>query len=233
MLFDFFRRKKVLKPDVDDFPFFASRKELEGTKALPLLQAIEAELLLLDQRGESAWSETEKARHTDLLAQRQELLGSGQVVPELATHLVVSEREHTANTTASQGEWVQSSPRYHVLLIEDDRDLAEMLCFCLDRIAGQVTLIHDGSAALEWVKEHEPVDLISLDLMLPRTDGSQLLSWIRQQPGWEQVPIVVASSKSDETTVQRVLQAGADVYLTKPIQPDAYLAQVEKLLARA
>lgn len=231
-LFNFFRRKKPSSSAEARFPFFASQKELEGTKALPLLRQVEAELEHLQQRVLEL-SEAEEARYLELKAQYQALLGSGQVVPEMATHLVVSAGDGLFEQTHESDEWLSAAPTAHVLLVEDDHDLAEMLRFCLERIAGEVTLMHDGQAALQWIASHEPLELISLDLMLPRTDGLQLLKHIRAHKGWENVPIIVVSSKTDEATMQQVLQAGADVYLTKPMQPDAYLAQVEKLLARS
>jgi two-component system, OmpR family, alkaline phosphatase synthesis response regulator PhoP len=230
MIFNFFRRNKSQAPAVaESFPFFVSKKELEGSKALPLLNEVEAELLRLQQLTEQqSLSAEEQSRYTELQQQHRELLGSGQVNASLATHLLVSEQVEQSDLA---DEWVRPTSTAHVLLVEDDRDLSEMLSFCLHRITTRVTVLHDGNDALQWIAQHAPVDLISLDLMLPRKDGLQLLRHIRTQPGWEKVPILVMSSKSDESTVQTVLNAGANVYLTKPIQPDAYLAQVEKLMA--
>ena len=229
MIFNFFRRNKPQAPSpVEPFPFFASKKELEGSKALPLLNEVEAELQhLLLQAERQSLTASEQSRYDLLGQQRRELLGSGQLKDPLSTYLLVSE-ETIQNEDAN--EWMHQTSSAHILLVEDDPDLSEMLSFCLHRIATQVTVLHDGNKALDWINQNTPVDLISLDLMLPRKDGLQLLRHIRAQPAWEKVPILVMSSKSDEATVQAALQAGANVYLTKPIQPDAYLAQIQKLM---
>ncbi len=230
MIFNFFRRNKPQSPaSAEQFPFFASKKELEGSKALPLLNEVEAELLRLQGLGEKQLlTPGDQNRYTELQQQHRELLGSGQLNAPLSTSLLVSEQVQPGDLA---DEWMRPTAAAHVLLVEDDRDLSEMLNFCLHRITTQVTVLHDGNAAVEWIAQNDPVDLISLDLMLPRKDGLQLLHYIRAQPAWEKVPILVMSSKSDESTVQTVLNAGANVYLTKPIQPDAYLAQVQKLMA--
>lgn len=229
MIFNFFRRKKSQTPSpAEQFPFFASKKELEGSKALPLLNEVESELQhLLLKAEQQSLTVSEQNRYAALDAQYRELLGSGQVKTPLSTNLLVSEEMGQSEVA---NEWMHQTSSSHILLVEDDPDLSEMLSFCLHRIATQVTVLQDGIAAQEWIDTNAPVDLISLDLMLPRKDGLQLLRYIRSLPAWKKVPIIVLSSKSDEPTVQSVLQAGANVYLPKPIQPDAYLAQVQKLM---
>lgn len=234
MLFNFFRRKAQKTESEPEFPFFRSQQELPGDQALPLLNEVEAELVSLAEQAKiRELNAQEQLRQKTLAEQYRDLLGSGQVASGLATHLVVSSGQTAAMDPEMASDWFENRPTAHILLIEDDYDLSEMLAFCLDRVASTVSRIHDGDAAVQWIDNHEPVDLISLDLMLPRKDGLQLLKYIRAQSGWADVPLLVVSSKSDEATVQKVLQAGADVYLTKPIQPDAYLAQVQKLLDRA
>ena len=200
MIFNFFRRKSPqASPPVESFPFFASKKELEGAKALPLLNEVESELLRLQQLAEKqALTVSEQSRYTALQQQHRELLGSGQLNVPLSTHLLVSQQQ--PQDEAAQA-WVRPTSAAHVLLVEDDRDLSEMLSFCLHRITTQVTVLHDGNAALEWIDNNAPVDLISLDLMLPRKDGLQLLRYIRTRTAWEKVPILVMSSKSDESTL--------------------------------
>lgn len=123
MIFNFFRRhKSPAASPAEQFPFFASKKELEGSKALPLLNEVEAELRVLQlQSKQQPLTVLEQKRHTVLEARRHELLGSGQVKTPLSTHLLVSEDAGQREVTE---EWMHKTVSAHVLLVEDDHDLS-------------------------------------------------------------------------------------------------------------
>lgn len=111
----------------------------------------------------------------------------------------------------------------HVLLVEDDRQLRQTLLAALETHGYTVT----GSTSrvdAQAVLRHHPqaIDLVILDLGLPDADGSELLTWLRQQG---QTPVLVISARHDDAGKVRLLDAGADDYLVKPFS-------VQELLAR-
>lgn len=129
-------------------------------------------------------------------------------------------------------DWVTRGPASaRILLVEDDPDMNALLDFMLQRNRFEAVRFNDGRMARDWILKNPPPDLISLDIMLPHYDGLQLVATVRHQPGWEKVPIIILSSKSDEPTVQRALKLGANDYLPKPFQPEEYLTRVKRLLA--
>ena len=219
MRFNFFRRKK--KP-AESFDYFPSQRDLAGLDAIDKKNAVEAELAELKAFEELSGSQTQ--RKSELETELQQLLQSGQLQQALHTRSLTRE--------SGSGEWTDSeSEKRRILLVEDDRDLSELLCFCLERQQWDVTRISDGGEVLTWLETHPAVDVISLDLMLPHLDGLKLLQTLRADPRWQDIPILVASSKSDPETVQEVLQAGANAYLPKPIQPEIYLTKIQHLVS--
>ena len=76
---------------------------------------------------------------------------------------------------------------------------------------------------------HPLPDLLLLDLKMPRVDGFQVLSWVRQQPGLKRVPAVIFSSSGEEEDVNQAYDLGANSYLMKPHESEELLGIVEKL----
>ena len=228
MVFDFFKKRRQSDDLSQQFAYFSSQKEMAGIEAVPLKQALEARLESLTEKAKiSPLSEAEIQEQKDISSQIQSLLQSGQLSQQMAASLAISQ-----SGPADLQEWTDTShKRYRILVVEDDPDLAEMLRFCLDRVFKEVIVLSDGRDAESWIQSHPPVDIVSLDLMLPRSNGFRLLQLIRQTPGWEKVPVLVASSKSDSETIQSALLAGANEYLQKPIQPQTYIARLQKMIS--
>ena len=72
-----------------------------------------------------------------------------------------------------------------------------------------------------------------LDVMLPFHDGFQLVRVLRAQPGWERVPVILLTAKTQERDIVRGLEAGADDYVVKPFQPNELLARLRRLVRAA
>jgi DNA-binding response OmpR family regulator len=116
-----------------------------------------------------------------------------------------------------------------VLVIEDDDHIGQLLQFMLERENYRVHLMRDGRAAKAFI-ESEPVPVIVLlDVMLPFFDGFQLVAAVRAQPGWETVPVIMLTAKTQERDIVRALDAGANDYIVKPFQPKELLARVRRL----
>ena len=116
-----------------------------------------------------------------------------------------------------------------VLVVDDEDHLRRLLCDLLEREGYRTIEARDGSEAIDRVDQHAP-DIMLLDLNLPGLDGYGVLAQLRSRPDTRQLPIVVLTAKGDEDNEVRVLQAGADDFLTKPFRARALYARLEKIL---
>jgi DNA-binding response OmpR family regulator len=117
-----------------------------------------------------------------------------------------------------------------ILVIEDDRHIAEGLQLNLSLQGYDVRLAFNGVAGLQEWKEWQP-DLVVLDIMLPGIDGLSILQSIRLDN--EMVPILILSAKTEIDYKVKGLTYGVDDYLTKPFSLEEFLLRVERLLKRA
>lgn len=117
-----------------------------------------------------------------------------------------------------------------VLVVEDDRDIAELVALHLREAGCAVDLVHDGREGLAAARR-DPYDLVILDLMLPGMDGLSVCRELRRAPRY--VPILMLTSKSSEIDRVLGLEIGADDYLTKPFSIHELVARVRAQLRRA
>jgi type II secretory ATPase GspE/PulE/Tfp pilus assembly ATPase PilB-like protein len=116
-----------------------------------------------------------------------------------------------------------------VLVVDDEDHLRKLLCDLLQREGYRTVEARDGAEAISRVDQHNP-DLMLLDLNLPGLDGYGVLAQLRSRADTRQLPVVVLTAKGDEDNEVRVLQAGADDFLTKPFRARALYARLEKIL---
>jgi phosphate regulon transcriptional regulator PhoB len=119
-----------------------------------------------------------------------------------------------------------------VLIIEDDRDLVELVRYNLSNEGFQVSAAGDGAAGLAVVKKSPP-DLLLLDLMLPRLSGLEICKEIRRDASLNRLPILMLTARGEEADRVVGLEMGADDYVTKPFSPRELVARVRALLRRA
>ena len=118
--------------------------------------------------------------------------------------------------------------KQHILVIEDEVKIAELIEKYLYLEGFKTSLIHDGNCALDAVNELNP-DLIILDIMLPGTNGIELCSKIRQ---FSDVPIIMLTARVEEIDHLIGFDVGADDYVTKPFKPKELMARVKAILKR-
>jgi two-component system phosphate regulon response regulator PhoB len=119
-----------------------------------------------------------------------------------------------------------------VLIVEDERDLAEMLAFNLQKEGYRTVVAHDGRTGLRKAAEEHP-NIILLDLMLPQMGGTEVAARIRTDPATANTPIIMVTAKADEIDQLVGLGVGADDYITKPFSIKVLLARMDALLRRA
>ena len=129
------------------------------------------------------------------------------------------------------------SPGAKILVIDDDPDLVEALKIILETGSYRVVCAFDGREGLKKVKEENP-DLIILDLLLPKEDGDVLCRQLKRNPRYTDIPILVLTAVAEEVNIKvfpkhKLSSLPADDYVHKPIQPQALLDRVKKLLARS
>lgn len=109
-----------------------------------------------------------------------------------------------------------------ILVVDDDRALAEMLTIVLRAEGFDTSVVSTGTAALDAFRAYSP-DLVLLDVMLPGMNGIDVAKQIRAESG---VPIVMLTAKSDTVDVVLGLESGADDYVVKPFKPKELIARV-------
>ena len=116
-----------------------------------------------------------------------------------------------------------------VLVVEDERNIAELLQLYLEKEGYAVTIAGDGGEGLEKFRAIGP-DLVLLDVMMPVMDGWQLCRAIRAESA---TPVIMLTAKSETDDKVAGLKSGADDYITKPFEMKEVLARVEAVLRRA
>ncbi len=119
-----------------------------------------------------------------------------------------------------------------ILIIEDDRDIVELVRYNLANEGFQVSAANEGSAGLAQVRKLPP-DLLLLDLMLPKLSGLEICKAIRRDERLNRLPILMLTARGDEADRVVGLEIGADDYVTKPFSPRELVARVKALLRRA
>ena len=119
----------------------------------------------------------------------------------------------------------------HVLIIEDDASVCELLFSSLTKSGYRVSVAQRGEAALDQVEE-DPPHLVVLDLNLPGMSGLDVCRIMRQDPWMSKIPILMLTGKSEEDDIVAGLEVGADDYMTKPFSPKLVDARVKALLRR-
>jgi DNA-binding response OmpR family regulator len=115
-----------------------------------------------------------------------------------------------------------------VLVVEDDRKIADVVRIYLEREQYRSILAANGRQALACMDAEQP-DLVVLDLLLPGLDGREVCRLIRQQ---SRVPIIMLTALSSEDDTLRGLDLGADDYITKPFSPRELMARIRTVLRR-
>ena len=119
-----------------------------------------------------------------------------------------------------------------IVIIEDERDLAELLAFNLEKEGYQPIIALDGKTGLERVVSEKP-GLVILDLMLPEMGGIELCRLLRKQESTAAIPVIMVTAKGEE--IDRVVgfEVGADDYLVKPFSTRELLLRIKAILRRA
>src|SRR5690348_16204130 len=142
---------------------------------------------------------------------------------------------HVALACCARGLWICSetnvSAQPRILIIEDDKDIIELVRYNLESEGYQASASSDGMAGLAQIRKSAP-DLLVLDLMLPKLSGLEICKEIRRDDRLNRLPILMLTARGDEADRVIGLELGADDYVTKPFSPRELVARVKALLRR-
>lgn len=119
-----------------------------------------------------------------------------------------------------------------ILIVEDEKEIAQLIYKCLEREGFNCTIAEDGESAIFMFESIQP-DLIILDLMLPKLDGLEVCTRIRNKGNTKDPYILMLTAKGEEIDRVIGLSTGADDYLVKPFSPRELVARVRALLRRS
>jgi two-component system response regulator BaeR len=120
---------------------------------------------------------------------------------------------------------------HKIIVVEDDEELAGVLCHHLVQSGFTVSLVADGAEVMKEVNSFRP-DLMLLDLKLPNIDGIELCHKIRQSQAFQHLPIIITTARVAEADRLLGLELGADDYVCKPYSPREVVARVKAVLRR-
>lgn len=118
-----------------------------------------------------------------------------------------------------------------ILVVEDEKTIAELIAEALKRRGYRVEAVHDGDGGLYAVETTLP-DLVILDVMLPGMDGWEVCRRIRENPATKGIPVLMLTARRDERDLLAGFDVGADDYMKKPFSVNELAARVKSLLRR-
>lgn len=119
-----------------------------------------------------------------------------------------------------------------ILVVDDEKDIVDLLSYNLEKEGCAVIRAYDGERALELARSQRP-DLVVLDIMLPGMNGVEVCRRLRSDPRSADLPIIMLTAKSEEIDRVLGLEMGADDYITKPFSVRELIARVRAVLRRA
>lgn len=123
------------------------------------------------------------------------------------------------------------SAKQKILVVDDERDIVDLISYNLTKEGYQVYQAHNGKEGIEIAKQVNP-DLIILDVMMPGMDGIEACRLMRSMPEFKHTFMVFLTARSEEYSEIAGFNVGADDYIAKPIKPRALMSRINAILRR-
>jgi two-component system, OmpR family, alkaline phosphatase synthesis response regulator PhoP len=117
----------------------------------------------------------------------------------------------------------------HILVADDEPHIGRIIKMKLEQGPFRVSVVYDGQEALDFINSEEQVDLVLLDLMMPKLSGLDVLKQIREQERFKSLPCIILTAGGDAKHERDALALGATQFLTKPFSPKKLYALVARL----
>lgn len=126
---------------------------------------------------------------------------------------------------------MEKNEKRTILVVDDDDMNLQMAEFILKKeMEVNVVLVDSGYKCIEYLQKKNPVDLILLDVQMPRMDGIKTLETIRGREDWKDIPVIFLTAAADRNTVVKAGRLGVDDYIKKPFTPADLVERVSKVL---
>ena len=116
-----------------------------------------------------------------------------------------------------------------VWIVDDDEDMSRAIELMLKMLDCEAMVFHTARAAAQTLLTGKAPQIMILDINMPEVSGLDLLEFLRRRPEWKELPIVMLSSESADSTVDKALKLGADAYIMKPVT----IQELEKAMTTA
>ena len=117
----------------------------------------------------------------------------------------------------------------NIWLVDDDEEMIRAIGLMVKMMDYEVTAFHNARSAAQTLLTGKKPDLLILDINMPEVSGLDFLEFLRRRPEWMDLPIIMLSSESADSTVDQALQLGADAYVMKPVT----IEELEKAMTTA
>ncbi|MEO1029430.1 MAG: response regulator [Pseudomonadota bacterium] len=116
-----------------------------------------------------------------------------------------------------------------VLVVEDNELNMQLFCDLLDAFDYETYCCRDGASVVDLARKHQP-DLIIMDIQLPEVSGLDITRWLKDDPELAHIPVLAVTAFAMRADENRVMEAGCEGYLAKPIQMRTFIGKVEQLI---
>jgi len=117
----------------------------------------------------------------------------------------------------------------HILVADDEPHIGRIIKMKLEQGPFKVSIVYDGQEAIDFINAGDPVDLVLLDLMMPKLSGLDVLRQVREQDRFKSLPCIILTAGGDAKHERDALALGATQFLTKPFSPKKLYALVARL----
>jgi DNA-binding response OmpR family regulator len=117
----------------------------------------------------------------------------------------------------------------HILVADDEPHIGRIIKMKLENGPFRVSLAYDGQEAVDILERESDIDLVLLDLMMPRLSGMDVLQIVRQREKWKDIPCIILTAAGADQHQKDAMKSGATDFLTKPFSPKKLYALVAKL----
>ena len=121
--------------------------------------------------------------------------------------------------------------KQNILIIEDDKHISKLVNYNLEKAGYECFVVSDGEEGLKILGKHS-IDLIILDIMLPKMDGFEVCRLIKQNPRLKDIPVIMLTAKGEEVDIIVCLELGADDYVVKPFSTRELILRIKAVLKR-
>jgi DNA-binding response OmpR family regulator len=116
-----------------------------------------------------------------------------------------------------------------ILIVEDDKHISKLVNYNLEKAGYECFVVSDGEEGLK-ILEKQPIDLIILDIMLPKMDGYKVCRLLKFDEKYKHIPIILFTARVQESDKKTGEEVGAEAYIIKPFEPKALLDKIAELL---